>query len=131
MGENNLKMTQEMLGQSKWRKLQDSFKENTWPRLQRAGSSVFSTSRTAGKRIARARINWLAIFAIVVLAYMAQNGMLDGIPELKWLIESTIRLMEWLIGLIHKFFRWGLNLPVPKLGVIEMLNKWLRAIFAL
>ena len=137
MGEN-LKMTQkttefqqECLGQRKWWKLKDSFEEKAWPRLQQAGSSVFATGRTAGKRIARAKINWLAILAIVVLVYMAQNGMMDSMPELKWLIESTVRLIEWAIGLVHKFFRWGLNLPMPKLGVFEMLNEWLRAMFAL
>jgi hypothetical protein len=62
---------------------------------------------------------------------MAQNGMMDGMPELKWLLESTVRIIEWAIGLVHKFFKWGLNLPVPKLGVFETLNEWIRAMFAL
>ena len=101
MEKATLGKTTEVVLPNKWQKLSDCSKTKLFPWLNKAGNSFVNALERAGRRLLRVRINWLAILAFIVLSYMAEKGMLDQMPEVKWLIESSVRLAEWFVGLIH------------------------------
>ena len=115
---------------NKWQKFQDWSKTKLFPWLNKTGNSIVNALEAFGRRLLKIRVSWVAILAFVILASMAQNGNLDKMPELKWLIESSVRLIEWFVGLIRQFIKWTIDFPKLDFGIFEMFNEWIKEIFA-
>ena len=80
------------------------------------------------KRLARIRINWMAILVAVALVYMGEMGMLDKWPAIKWLVQCELRLVDWIFGLLKAFLQWavGGDTLLP-----NEFTEWIKYIFAL
>lgn len=124
--------TQEALGQRKWYKFKNWYQTKALPVLKNALASV-------GKAIKNMPgLNWGAVLVMVVLAHMAKNGIMEDMPNIKWLVESTVRLIDWCFGLIRGLFEWVVGTAESELfsitdifGILEMLTNWMKEIFAL
>lgn len=124
--------TQEALGQSKIYKFKNWYKNKVLPVQKKAVASV----KKAFKKIPC--LNWGAILVLVILSYMAQKGIMDDMPNIKWLLESTVRLVDWLFGLIRSICEWTIGVLDSEVanatdffGIMEKFVNWMKGIFAL
>ena len=120
---------QEALGRSKYYKISNWAKTKAWPLVKKVADKVCQGAKALGRSLSKIRINWVAILALVILANMAKNGVMDDMPNLKWLLESAMRLIEWGIGLLRNMLKWVMDLP--GLGIFEWFENWVKGIFAL
>jgi len=95
-------------------------------------------TRSFFKAISRIRLNWTGILILVILTYMAQNGVLEGMPGIKWIVESAVRLMEWCMGILKSFIGWFVTFleskPVDTVdifNIFEVMANFLRDIFGI
>lgn len=117
---------------SEWRKFTSWTKNVAFPWISEKGKSALNAVKGINIRLPKlGKINWVGILVIVVLANMADNGMLDEIPNLKWFVETTVRLLEWIIGLLREFLKWLIELPKFTIFSIEGLENWFRNMFAI
>ncbi len=130
--------TQEALGQSKMNKFVNGTKKMAGKFMNSFNTTAVPVIENLGKEISKIRINWFGILVVVILAYLAKNGYLNEMPHVKWLVESTIRLIEWLFGLLYsimegvtKGFDSKFCTSIDLFGIVEALNNWLKAMFAL
>ena len=128
---NQEKITQEALGQRKLNKLFNWWNTRAYPALETGYKKLLA-------EIANIRINWGGILVMVILVIMAQNGAMDNMPNLKWFVESAMRLTEWCLNLLRSFIDWFVNFLDSKfvnmfdiLGILEWAKNFLRDIFAL
>lgn len=117
---------QEALGQSKGYKISNWVKTKLCPFVKTAMEDVWQEAKALGRSLSKIHINWVVILALVILANMAKNGAMDDMPNLKWLLESAMRLIEWVIGLLRNLLKWVMDLP--GLGIFK---DWVKYIFAL
>lgn len=120
---------QEALGRSKYHKISNWAKTKLWPLVKKWADKVWQCAKALERSLSKIHINWLVILALVILANMAKNGAMDDMPNLKWLLESAMRLIEWGIGLVCNLLKWVMDLP--GLGIFEWFENWVRDIFAL
>ena len=120
---------QEALGQSKGYKISNWVKTKLCPFVKTAMENVWHEAKALGRSLSRVHISWLAILALVILANMAKNGAMDDMPNLKWLLESTMRLIEWGIGLLRNLLKWVFDLS--GLNIFDWFENWVKTIFAL
>lgn len=129
---NEENMSQEALGQNKWFRFTNWTKTKAFPWMKEKAKKVDSAVKNIDIKLPRIRISWVTILAVIILATMAKNGMLDEMPNLKWLLETTIRMVEWLIGVVRSLLEWVIELPTPKFfGIGEMFQDWMRNMFAI
>lgn len=116
----------------KWHKFTSWTTDVAFPWILEKGKGVCNAVKGIAIRLPKfGKINWVGVLAIIILANMASNGMLDEMPNIKWLIETTIRLAEWLIGLLREFMKWLIELPKFTFFNIEGLENWLRNMFTI
>ena len=123
---------QENLRRNKSNKFKNWYKNKVLPVLKKAVASV----KKAFKKIPC--LNWGAILVLVILYYMAQKGIMDDMPNIKWLLESTVRLVDWLFGLIRSICEWAIGVLDSEVanatdffGIMEKFVNWMKGIFAL
>lgn len=75
------------------------------------------------------RISYSAILALVVLGFLANKGLLDNVPNLKWFIESALRLVDALFGFLRGFLEWVFK--QEPIGVIKPFFEWARTIWGM
>lgn len=121
--------TQDALGQSKYYKISNWAKTKVWPLIKKAADKVCQGAKALERSLSKIHINWVVILALVILANMAKNGAMDDMPNLKWLLESAMRLIEWGIGLLRNLLKWAVDFP--GIGVFEWFENWVKNIFAL
>lgn len=105
-------------------------KTKVWPVIEKAASKACQGAKALGRSLSNIHINWVAILAFVILVNLAKNGAMDdNMPNLKWLIESAMRLIEWAIGLLRSLLKWAIwVMDLPGLGIF---TDWVKYIFAL
>lgn len=75
---------------------------NLWHKIRNKLTSLNQKPKEKkGIRVFVWKHSAFALLAFVILWVMAQNGMLDGLPNIKWLIQVEGRILEWLIGLLR------------------------------
>lgn len=126
----NKNRPQEALGQKRSYKLR-KWKTKACLWIKKTGDQIIKAGEALGRKLLKARVNWVSVLALVILANMAEKGAMDNISQLKWLIESCIRLIEWGVGLIHNLLDWVINLPIFDFGIFEMFGDWVKQIFSL
>lgn len=116
----------------KWHKFASWTTNVAFPWILEKGKGVCNAVKGIAIRLPKfGKVNWVGILVIIILANMASNGMLDEMPNVKWLIETTVRLVEWLIGLLREILKCLIELPKFTLFDIEGLENWLRNMFAI
>lgn len=120
---------QEALEQSKYYKIINWAKTNVWPLVKMTADKILQGADALCRSLSKVRISWLAILALVILANMAKNGMMDDMPNFKWLLESAMRLIEWGIGLLRNLLKWVMKFP--GFGIFEWFENWVASMFAL
>lgn len=134
--------TQEALGQSKRSKFVNGAKKMAGKFMNwldtTAAPNIKNAAISLCKEVSKIRINWFGVLVVVILAYMAKNGYLNEMPHVKWLVESAVQLMDWLLGLLHslmegitKGFDSKVITAFDPFGIFEALNNWLKAMFAM
>lgn len=91
--------------------------------------SLENTFRRGLKVLCECPISWGAIIVCILVAFMGDQGLLDKWPALCWLAEVTLRIMDWLAGLLKGFLQWfvdGSEFLLP-----EKFVEWVKYIFAL
>ena len=77
------------------------------------------------------KISWVSILCLFCLYYLSRNGYLDEVPAIKWLVESTVRLIDWIFAVIKDFLGITVNAPVSPFSLFRPLQDWLKYIFAI
>jgi len=101
-----------------------------FPAIDKAFRNLF-------KMVCGIRINWTGILVLVILINMAQNGIMEDMPGIKWIVESAVRLIEWCFGILKSFISWFTNFldsrfvnQMDILGILKWMANLLRDIFA-
>lgn len=68
-----------------------------------------------------ARVSWVAILAFAILWVMCQNGLLDDLPNLRWLVQASGNLIDWVFGLIRSIISWIGKIDSP-------MQEWFKGI---
>ena len=79
-----------------------------------------------------------AILVLAVLVYLTNRGVLDEMPNVKWLVECSVRLIEVIFGA----FRWIVKQIIGVLdsqivdtidifGINELLSNFMKHIFGM
>ena len=125
-------MKQEALGQSKWGKFTDWWKNKAEPWLTKR----FSELNALLCKISLPSMK--AILVLAVLVYLSNNGVLDEMPNVKWMLDCTVRLVEVIFGA----FRWIVEQVIGVLdsqvvdtidifGINELLSNFMKHIFGM
>ena len=123
---------QEALRQSKCYKVSNWAKTKLCPFVKTAMENVWQEAKGLGRSISKIHINWVVILALVILANMAKNGAMEDMPNLKWLLESAMRLIEWGIGLLRNLLKWAVDfMDLPGFGIFDWFKNWVMNVFAL
>ena len=77
------------------------------------------------------KISWVSILCLFCLYYLSRNGYLDEVPAIKWLVESAVRLIDWVFAVIKDFLGITVNAPVSTFSLFRPLEDWLKYIFAI
>ena len=77
------------------------------------------------------KISWVSILCLFCLYYLSKNGYLDEVPAIKWLVESAVRLIDWVFAVIKDFLGFSVNAPVSPFSLFRPLQDWLKYIFAI
>ena len=108
----------------------EKIEERTYEQLKTWANKILDKMKIGVQKIqssaSRIRINWLSILVIIILANMAQKGMLDEMPNIKWLVESAVRGFDWLMGLFRELMKWLVEFPY-----FNILDDFFKNIFAL
>ena len=110
-----------------WQKSKDWANDKAKPWLKNVAAPAFSKSMTV---LARAtKMTFVGCLALVILYMLAENGYMDGMPQLKWLISTEVRLVEWLISVFKSLIDFIVNdLPNP-LNLFPGFQDWMEYIF--
>ena len=123
---------QEALGQSKCYKVRNLANTKVWPVIEKAVSKVCQGAKALGQSLSDIHISWVAILALVILVNMAKNGKMEDMPNLKWLLESAMRLTEWAIGMLRSLLKWAVDfMDLPGFGIFDWFKNWVMNVFAL
>lgn len=123
---------QEALGRSKYHKISNWAKTKLWPVIEKAASNICHGAKALGRSLSSIHISWVAILALVILANMAKNGEVDNMPNLKWLLESAMRLIEWGIGLLRNLLKLAVDfMDLPGFGIFDWFKNWVMNVFAM
>jgi len=123
---------QEALSKSKWGKFTNWWTTKAEPWLEARFNELnvaFSKIRLPSMR---------SILVLVVLVYLANSGALDEMPNVKWLVECSVRLIEVIFGA----FRWLVEQVIGMLdsnfvdaidilGLNELLSNFMKHIFGM
>lgn len=77
------------------------------------------------------KISWVSILCLFCLYYLSRNGYLDEVPAIKWLVESAVRLIDWVFGVIKDFLGFSVNTPASPFSIFKPIQDWLKYIFAI
>ena len=125
-------MKQEALGQNKRGKFSDWWKNKAEPWMEerfKELNAVLCNIRLPGMK---------SILVLVILVYLANSGALDEMPNVKWMVECSVRLIEVIFGA----FRWLVEQVVgildskivetiDILGINELLSNFMKHIFGM
>ena len=75
------------------------------------------------------KLSWASILCLCFLHYLSTNGYLDEVPSIKWLVDSTVRLIDWVFAVIRDFLGISVNSPVSPFNIIQPIQDWLKYIF--
>ena len=75
------------------------------------------------------KLSWASILCLCLLYYLSTNGYLDEVPSIKWLVNSTVRLIDWVFAVIRDFLGISVNSPVSPFNIIQPIQDWLKYIF--
>ena len=123
---------QENLGQSKWGMLSGWWKKKAKPWMKARFNEL-------NKLLCNIRLPSIkTILLLVVLVYMANSGAMDEMPNMKWLVECSVRLAEVIFGA----FRWVVEQVIGMLdsnivenmdifGITDWLSNFMKYIFGM
>jgi len=123
---------QETLGQSKWGKF-----GNWWN--TKAEPWMCERFKELDKVLSNIHLpSMKTILVLVVLAYLANSGALDEMPNVKWMVECSVRLIEWIFGAFRWLVEQVINMLDSKFvnivdifGINEMLSNFMKMIFGM
>ena len=75
------------------------------------------------------KMTFVGCLAPVILYMLAENGYMDGMPQLKWLISTEVRLVEWLISVFKSLIDFIVNDLTNPLNLFPGFQDWMKYIF--
>ena len=125
-------MKQETIVKSKWGKFSEWWKNKAEPWLEARFAEL-------NKLLCNIRLpSMKTILVLVVLVYLSNSGALEEMPNVKWMIECSVRLIEVIFGA----FRWLVEQVIGMLdsqivetidifGINELLSNFMKHIFGM
>lgn len=88
--------------------VKDFWNKKAWPSIQKFWTESFVPGISAfGHALWRgARLSWVAVLAFAILWLMSQNGLLDELPNIKWMVQASGNIIDWVFGLLRSFVSW-------------------------
>ena len=125
-------MKQEALGRNKSEKFCDWWKNKAKPWMAARFAEL-------NKMLCNIKLpSMKTILVLVALVYLANTGALDEMPNVKWMVECSVRLIEVVFGA----FRWLVETVIGMLdsqivetvdifGINELLSNFMKHIFGM
>ena len=126
------KMNEKQIDQGKWNKFGNWWKNKAKPWMEARFKELNAV-------LCNIRLpSMTSILVLVALVYLANSGALDEMPNVKWLVECSVRLIEVIFGA----FRWLVEQVIGMLdskmvevidifNINEMLSNFMNHIFGM